>query len=1230
MSWRPRETVTGAANLSTADALVPIGSSYGASVVQPCNDIAGIALISMPGTGPFIQGAANATPSPGSYTSATQTFPGNNTAGNVIVVDVALDASFPLLDINISDTKGNTYVQLEFGHVPGAAVFITSFIAFGIAGGANTVNLTFTGTGSPVVSYAVAVHEYQGPGVYDYQTWQSGVTYLPGAFVEGGGGIQKCITGGVSGGGTPLWSNTPGGTTNDNTVVWQCISQVAVGGFLVGPGTISAALTVNAGTQLHLMYTTPCVTATLSPGPSGGPLIPSAWLVIDEPGSGYTDQTLRMFKGQGNQNNWTQQLKQRGQATVHMEVAAGDSYAPTRGTQLFLFDQTVSGYTIVFSGLIESFEIQYFGNQGDRYILIKAVSMESVLDTVYVSRAITYTNKSCGFIFSDLFDQFESGSQLTLGTVQAGPTVGGEFTPQIGQSISDVFQQLAATAQFTWFVDPATLSLNFQNPSTNPAPFTLTSPTTGGQPLFDSLRWTLNGKDYRNRQGIRLSYDAFSHSMEFFTGAGQQSLTLMRPVNELVHAYLTLSTPNTATGSFSGVPSPGDTFTVGPARGTWTAFTVFSLGGVIVVDGFVQVVTNAGTSGASQPTFSTITGTTTTDGSVIWTCQGPSGFSTGTITYTWAASIDNTQPAQVLIAATAAACAQNAADAINSTASRAGNDVRGVTFSLPTPENSQCNAIYTSGTSLVLQQKAAGTGWVAAISTTGTAFAWSAPFTSGGSSPNGTLGPNQGATIEIQVYAQGTSTAAPAVTYTKGSSVVALATPLDVGANLNLEYTRIDGDVLEVERSDLVAAFAAITGGTGKAQAFTDQSGGLIATNAGAGLQLIQEALAGFDTPPTEFYFDMYIAGLLTGMTLPVALTYPPNAATLINSTSSPLANQWIVESIEAKLVPVPSTGPAPWLPVAGAGHYKYVFHCISQAVWASYLDFWQGLGGGGSGASSGGGALVATSGGALATQGQFGSPITTKGDLIAGNATGVAVRLPVGTDGQILTANSGATDGIQWQSAGTGSQGLGKYSTTFSSATSVTVTHNLGTKAVLVQVYDTSGNQVDPQSVTTTSTSVVTLTFGAAFSGSVVVIGLTTLIGEYSTSWVAQTSVSVNHALNSLTPLIQVFDASGNLVVAQNVAITDANHVTLTFGAAFTGSVVVVAISGPARQVNASWTSQTSVTVTHYLSSTAVIVQAFDASGNVVVPQSITVVDANNVTLTFALSFTGSCSIIG
>lgn len=58
------------------------------------------------------------------------------------------------------------------------------------------------------------------------------------------------------------------------------------------------------------------------------------------------------------------------------------------------------------------------------------------------------------------------------------------------------------------------------------------------------------------------------------------------------------------------------------SRGTWTASTVYSVGDTIIPTTFAGRMyrcTTGGTSGSSQPTWTTTDGGTTNDGSVVWT-----------------------------------------------------------------------------------------------------------------------------------------------------------------------------------------------------------------------------------------------------------------------------------------------------------------------------------------------------------------------------------------------------------------------------------------------------------------------------------------------------------------------------------------------------------------------------------------------------------------------------------
>jgi hypothetical protein len=63
-----------------------------------------------------------------------------------------------------------------------------------------------------------------------------------------------------------------------------------------------------------------------------------------------------------------------------------------------------------------------------------------------------------------------------------------------------------------------------------------------------------------------------------------------------------------------------------PTPGTWTATTAYTVGEMVLdSNNNVQICTTAGNSGSTEPSsWATSVGATTTDGTVTWTCAGPS------------------------------------------------------------------------------------------------------------------------------------------------------------------------------------------------------------------------------------------------------------------------------------------------------------------------------------------------------------------------------------------------------------------------------------------------------------------------------------------------------------------------------------------------------------------------------------------------------------------------------
>lgn len=159
------------------------------------------------------------------------------------------------------------------------------------------------------------------------------------------------------------------------------------------------------------------------------------------------------------------------------------------------------------------------------------------------------------------------------------------------------------------------------------------------------------------------------------------------------------------------------------------------------------------------------------------------------------------------------------------------------------------------------------------------------------------------------------------------------------------------------------------------------------------------------------------------------------------------------------------------------------------------------------------------------------------------------------------------ATTTVAFSVAQTGSctvvGGTGLFSSAFTSQTSVTLTHNFGTQAIVVACYDGSNVMVDPSSVTATTTNAATVTFAVAQTGSCVVAaslaigggggsGTVTSVGlTMPTGFsVSGSPISTSGTLAVTTALSGVIKASGGAFSTVTGTATDCVKVDGTSGA--------------------------------------------------------------------------------
>ena len=439
-------------------------------------------------------------------------------------------------------------------------------------------------------------------------------------------------------------------------------------------------------------------------------------------------------------------------------------------------------------------------------------------------------------------------------------------------TLSSLFDKLAQLSGYIWYVNPTTLEINFAPPGLIAAPFTLEQ----SNPLWEAMDIISDEHDFRDRQYVSIDFSKFAESCEEFTGDGvSTTFTLRNPVHSVNSAFITRNTQNTAIGTMSGQPNPGDTVTIGyPTSGSiynWAPNSPYAVGyqiidganhiqQVISVSGISPSGSSFGQSGGAQPTWND-GGGTTFDSGLVWQDEGLLGFGPSIAsTYTFVATLDNTQYGQVLIGATAADTLQNLVDAINSTTA-----TRGIGYSLPTWENSLCNADAPSGSSFTVRNKEPGQGYIASLAATGTAFTWNFSLISGGITTFNTI------SINVGVQSPGARTTSLSYLPGLGHGQSRLATQHGHESGSQLLSARREPD----RRRKHAAGRAARRDRGQHRKVSGSRVRHRCRRSPEQALADAQAALTAFEVIPTTFEFITLCPGLQVGMSLDVGFSMP-------------------------------------------------------------------------------------------------------------------------------------------------------------------------------------------------------------------------------------------------------------------------------------------------------------------------------------------------------------------
>jgi hypothetical protein len=149
-------------------------------------------------------------------------------------------------------------------------------------------------------------------------------------------------------------------------------------------------------------------------------------------------------------------------------------------------------------------------------------------------------------------------------------------------------------------------------------------------------------------------------------------------------------------------------------------------------------------------------------------------------------------------------------------------------------------------------------------------------------------------------------------------------------------------------------------------------------------------------------------------------------------------------------------------------------------------------------------------------------------------------------------------------------------------------------------------------------------------------------------TQTVGTASWTVNHNLNSFTPLVDVYDSTYNQLIPASVSSVSANTTQITFSTAQAGYAIVSKGSGISSQtaISASFATTASYaasvginfvqsspsstwTIVHNLNNKYPLVQIYDSSDATIIPASIVGTSTSTVTVTFSTAISGYARVI-
>lgn len=138
-----------------------------------------------------------------------------------------------------------------------------------------------------------------------------------------------------------------------------------------------------------------------------------------------------------------------------------------------------------------------------------------------------------------------------------------------------------------------------------------------------------------------------------------------------------------------------------------------------------------------------------------------------------------------------------------------------------------------------------------------------------------------------------------------------------------------------------------------------------------------------------------------------------------------------------------------------------------------------------------------------------------------------------------------------------------------FSSEDDITIIHGLNDRYPVVTVYQSNGQIIMPDIVTSIDSNTIRVQFAVPVSGVVDILGATdnaqtgtlytSLARRFIQPFSVTTAVTVVHNLNDDNPLVNVWDSNYRQIIGSVIQVIDANSLVVTFSSTQSGEIIVM-----------------------------------------------------------------------